>query len=215
MTALGIRIDFVKQKFPDLLKQARAGQLQMWGLANTAGSPPGFGVMGLLYGPNAGLSNLARFNLPEFNQLYEKGKRLPDGPERNRVIRQMSELVSVYAPWKLQAYRIENVLCSRGSGYKKSFNPSPGVLDIDPPGGGSDGGAFRINLRAQRCGRPIAAPGAARRMDRIARRAGPMSRAHSHPSVRIRAGRTCLEPPPLVAATGNDCRPSDSPRRLR
>jgi len=126
LTALGIRIDFVKQKFPDLLKQARAGQLQMWGLANTAGSPPGFGVMGLLYGPNAGLSNLARFNLPEFNQLYEKGRRLPDGPERNRVIRQMSELVSVYAPWKLQAYRIENVLVQPWLvGYKHSpFNPN-------------------------------------------------------------------------------------------
>ena len=126
MTALGLRIDFVKQKFPDLLKQARAGQLQMWGLANTAGSPPGFGVMGLLYGPNAGLSNLARFNLPEFNQLYEKGRRLPDGPERNRLLRQMSELVSVYAPWKLQAYRIENVLVQPWLvGYKHSpFNPN-------------------------------------------------------------------------------------------
>jgi oligopeptide transport system substrate-binding protein len=134
MTGLGIRTDFIKQKFPDLLKQARAGQLQMWGLANTAGSPPGFGVMGLLYGPNAGLSNLARFNLPEFNELYQKGKRLPDGPERNRLIRQMSELVSVYAPWKLQAYRIENVLVQPWVvGYKHSpFNPHPwSYWDID------------------------------------------------------------------------------------
>jgi len=30
MKDLGIRIDFVKQKFPDLLKMGRAGRLQMW-----------------------------------------------------------------------------------------------------------------------------------------------------------------------------------------
>jgi len=134
LTAVGIRVEFVKQKFPELLKQGRAGQLQMWGLANTASSPPGFGVMGLLYGPNAGLSNLARFDLPEFNRLYEQGKRLPDGPERNRLLRRMSELVSVYAPWKLQAYRIENVLIQPWLvGYKYNpFNPNHWAYwDID------------------------------------------------------------------------------------
>jgi ABC-type transport system substrate-binding protein len=134
LTALGIRADFVKQKFPDLLKQARAGQLQMWGLANTAGSPPGFDLMGLLYGPNAGLSNLARFDLPEFNQLYVQGKRLPDGPERNKLLRRMSEIVSVYAPWKLHVYRYENILVQPWLvGYKYSpFNPNPWrYWDID------------------------------------------------------------------------------------
>ncbi len=134
LTAIGIRTDFVKQKFADLLKQARAGQLQMWGLANTSSSPQGFGMMGLHYGPNAGLSNLARFNLPKFNVLYEKGKRMPNGPERNRVIREMSELLSVYAPWKLLAYRYENVLLHPWLiGYKHTpFNAHPWLYwDID------------------------------------------------------------------------------------
>jgi len=110
MTALGIRIDFLKQKFPDLLKQARAGQLQMWGLGNSAATPEGFSFFGLLYGPNAGLSNLPRFNLPQFNALYDKGKRMQNGPARDKVIRQLSELVSIYAPMKLLAYRYDNVL---------------------------------------------------------------------------------------------------------
>ncbi len=108
--SIRVRVDFVKQKFPDLLKQARAGQLQMWQLGNTASTPEGFGMMGLLYGPNAGLSNLPRFNLPEFNEAYAKGKRLPNGPERERLLLQMSELMSVYAPWHLLAYRYENNL---------------------------------------------------------------------------------------------------------
>jgi len=134
MTALGIRIDFLKQKFPDLLKQARAGQLQMWGLGNTAGSPEGFSYFGLLYGPNAGLSNLPRFDLPEFNKLYGRGKRLPDGPERDKLILQLSKLVSFYAPVKLLAYRYENNLIQPWLlGYKYNpFNANPWrYWDID------------------------------------------------------------------------------------
>ena len=38
MTAIGIRIEFVTQKWPDLLKMARGGQLQMWQLGNRSGT---------------------------------------------------------------------------------------------------------------------------------------------------------------------------------
>jgi len=134
LDSIKIRVEFVKQKFPDLLKQARAGQLQMWQLGNTAASPEGFGMMGLLYGPNAGLSNLSRFNLPEFNDAYDKGKRLPNGPERNKLLRKMSELVSIYAPWHLLAYRYENNLVQPWLlGYKHNpFNANPWLYwDID------------------------------------------------------------------------------------
>ena len=35
---------------------------------------------------------------------------MPDGPERTKILQRMSELVAVYAPWNLHAYRYENVL---------------------------------------------------------------------------------------------------------
>jgi hypothetical protein len=35
---------------------------------------------------------------------------MPDGPARTKILQRMSELVSVYAPWNLHAYRYENVL---------------------------------------------------------------------------------------------------------
>ncbi len=89
---------------------ARAGQLQMWGLANTNATTEGYGFLGLLYGGHAGLSNLSRFNLPEFNRLYESSRRLPDGPERTKLFREMSALVTAYAPWMLDVYRYENVV---------------------------------------------------------------------------------------------------------
>ena len=110
LNAVGIQVDFVKQKWPDLLKMARYGQLQMWFLGNISTTPEGFGFMSLLYGPHSGFANLARFNLPEFNRLYEQAQKLPDGPQRTELFRRMSELVNAYAPWMLNAYRYENVI---------------------------------------------------------------------------------------------------------
>jgi len=135
MNSIGVRTVFTFQKFPDLLKQSRAGQLQMWGLANTAGSPEGFGFLGLLYGPNAGLSNLPRFNLPQFNELYDKGKHMKNGPERDAVIRKLSKLVSIYSPMKMTAYRFDNVLLQPWMiGFKYTpFNWNPWrYWDLDP-----------------------------------------------------------------------------------
>ena len=110
LNAVGIQVEFVKQKWPDLLKMARYGQLQMWFLGNISTTPEGFGFMSLLYGPHSGFANLARFNLPEFNRLYEQAQKLPDGPQRTELFRRMSELVNAYAPWMLNAYRYENVI---------------------------------------------------------------------------------------------------------
>jgi ABC-type transport system substrate-binding protein len=110
LNAIGLQVDFVKQKWPDLLKSARLGQLQMWQLGNINTAPDGFGFFGLLYGRNAGFSNLSRFALPEFDRLYEQARAMPDSPARLAVERKMSELVNAYSPWVLTAFRYENVL---------------------------------------------------------------------------------------------------------
>ena len=65
MAAIGIRIEFVKQKWPDLLKMARAGQLQMWPVGWITTSGDGDAFMQLLYGPNMrGRSNSGAFAMP-------------------------------------------------------------------------------------------------------------------------------------------------------
>ena len=109
LAEVGLRIDFVKQKWPDLFKMGRAGKLQMWTLSNTGSTPDGTGFFELLYGPNATLANLARFKLPEFDALFERGRVLPDGPERSKVFRRLSELVAAYAPWEISVYRRETI----------------------------------------------------------------------------------------------------------
>lgn len=110
LNAVGLKLEFITQKWPDLLKMARAGQLQMWGLANTNTTTDGYGFLGLLYGGHAGLSNLSRFKQPDFDRLYDKSRSLPESPERAQIFREMSKLVSTYAPWKLNAYRYENII---------------------------------------------------------------------------------------------------------
>jgi ABC-type transport system substrate-binding protein len=135
MTAIGIKVEFYKQKWPDLLKAARLGQLQMWRLGNINTTPEGFGFYGLLYGKNAGFSNLARFNLAEYDRLYEQARGLPDGPRRTQLSRRMSELVSAYAPWVLLAFSYQSVLIQpwvEGFKYNPAYPQPWQFLDIDP-----------------------------------------------------------------------------------
>ncbi len=134
VAAIGLRVEFVKQKWPDQLKAARLGQLQIWQAANISLTPEGFGFLGLLYGENAGFSNLTRFKLPEYDDLYVRARALPEGPERDRLIQRMTELIGIYVPWAVTIFRYENVLVQPWLlGYK--YNPIQQhpwqYLDID------------------------------------------------------------------------------------
>jgi ABC-type transport system substrate-binding protein len=134
MAAVGIDVEFVKQKWPDLLKAARLGQLQTWRLGGINTHPEGFGFFGLLYGPNGGFANLARFKLAEYDRLYVAARSLPDGAERQKLTRQMNDIVRNYAPWVLLAFRVDSVVVQPWVlGYK--FNPNwlhPwAYLDVD------------------------------------------------------------------------------------
>ena len=134
LNAIGLRTEFIKQKWPDLLKMARLGQLQTWRLGNINTTPEGFGFHGLLYSHHAGFSNLARFNLPEYDRIYEKGRAMPDSPERTKLLRRMSELVSAYAPWVLLAFRYETVVVQPwvvGYKYNPTYQYPFPYLDID------------------------------------------------------------------------------------
>jgi ABC-type transport system substrate-binding protein len=110
MRELGIRIDFVKQKFPDLLKMGRAGQLQMWPVGWITSYGEGDSFTQLLYSGNIGQSNYARFRNDEYDDLYRKSKRIPDSPERDRLYARMAQIVAAYAPWDLGVYNYENTL---------------------------------------------------------------------------------------------------------
>jgi len=120
MKAIGIRVEFMKQKWPDLLKMGKAGQLQLWRIGWINAYAEGDAFAQLLYGKNIGQTNYARFDLPAYDALYRQSRTLPDGPERNRLYRAMSELVAAYNPWLLHVYTVETTLAQPWvRGYKK------------------------------------------------------------------------------------------------
>ena len=106
MDALGLRIVFSTAQWPENLKASRAGKLMMWtvGLSATVPDAEGFLVLG--YGPSAGQLNHARFQLPEFDRLFEAQKRLPDGAERRALIHRMQQLFIAYMPYKVHLHNV-------------------------------------------------------------------------------------------------------------
>jgi ABC-type transport system substrate-binding protein len=110
MDALGIRMTFLKNKWPELNKMSEAGQLMMWGLGWTSGVPDGIDFYSYFYSKNIGTSNDARMRLPAFDALYEKARNLPDGPARTALFDEMNDLVFNYAPWILSNFPVKNVL---------------------------------------------------------------------------------------------------------
>ena len=107
---VGLKIEFEISTWPELLNKSRAGTLMMWGYAWSATSPDGSQFLGIGYGPNASESNDARFNLPAFDRLFEAQRGLPDGPEREHLMRQAKDLLVAYMPFKVHFHRIINDL---------------------------------------------------------------------------------------------------------
>ncbi len=110
MDAIGLRMEFRKEKLPEMRKMARQGKIPMRGDGWNADYPDAENFMQLLYGPNAGQENNARFNLPDFNKLYEEARAMPDSPKRTALFSGMTELVVAYAPWRMGVHDIEDHL---------------------------------------------------------------------------------------------------------
>jgi len=125
MDAIGIRITFFTQKWPELNKMSEAGQLQMWGLQWIASVPEPESFATPLYGKTIGTQNDARFRLPAYDQAFEAAQLMPDGPQRTALYRRMTELVQNYTPWILGMNAYGNVIVQPWlKGYKQSpFQP--------------------------------------------------------------------------------------------
>ena len=121
MDAIGIRIVFFTQKWPELNKMSEAGQLQMWGLSWISSVPDPEPFSTPLYSKTIGTSNDAHFRLPAYDQAYEAALLLPDGPERTALYRKMTELVLNYTPWLLGVNAYANVIAQPWlKGYKQN-----------------------------------------------------------------------------------------------
>jgi ABC-type transport system substrate-binding protein len=132
--AIGIRMVFETAQWAEHMKQARAGSLQMWFLGSTAIDPDGQGLFEYMYGQAIGQSNLARFKLPAFDEIYRRMSDLPDGPERLALFRKASELVVAYMPYRIHVHRIYNDFSRPWiTGYRQPFfrNQSWHYVEVD------------------------------------------------------------------------------------
>jgi len=117
---IGVRMEVKKEKFSDQLKMERQCKLQMRTASWIADYPDADNFMQLLYSKNIGQQNNACADIPEYDRLYERSIAIPDSPERNRLYHDMTRLIEVYAPWRLDISRYRNMLVQpRVLGYKK------------------------------------------------------------------------------------------------
>ena len=106
MDAIGLKFRFKIGKWPEQLKGARAGKLQVWQVGLSAAAPDSSPVFQLGYGPQAGQQNLARFRNKQFDELFVRQGTMPDGPERDAVLREAARIWIAYMPYKVRVHRI-------------------------------------------------------------------------------------------------------------
>jgi ABC-type transport system substrate-binding protein len=136
--SIGIRLEIHKDRFPELIKLETDCRLMMRTTAWIADYPDGDNFMQLLYGPNVGQSNNACYRSPQFDERYEKSRLLPDGPQRDRLYREMTRLMEVHTVWLLIDSRYRNVLQQpHVVGYKRHpvLHSEWLYIDIEPRSG--------------------------------------------------------------------------------
>jgi len=118
LAKVGVRIAFELATWGDLLKRGRSASLMMWGYSWVASSPDGGFFLGIGYGPNGNESNDSRFALPDFDRLFERQNVLPDGPEREAVMREAKNMLVAHMPYKVRVHTVINdLLQPRTRGY--------------------------------------------------------------------------------------------------
>ncbi|HZF80914.1 MAG TPA: ABC transporter substrate-binding protein [Rubrivivax sp.] len=135
MDAIGLRIVFKPQKWPENLKAARSGKLMMWGVASTASGGDGQGMLTRYFGPQAGNQNLARFKHARFDAIHEQMSAMPDGPERLKLFDEAKKIAIAFAPYKLHCHRyVADMMYPGLEGYRRPVYWSEWWMhvDVDP-----------------------------------------------------------------------------------
>ena len=135
MEAVGIRVRFNSAKWPEQLKAARAGKLQVWTIGSTAAGGDGQTALQRLYGPQSGSANLARFRHEGFDRVYERMLQIADGPEREALFLQAKRISVAFMPYKVTVHRFSNDLVyGHLTGYRRPlwWQGWWHQVDIDP-----------------------------------------------------------------------------------
>jgi ABC-type transport system substrate-binding protein len=106
LSAIGLKVVFKSDKKTEIIKASRLGSVMMSETNWVADFPDGDNFYQLLYGPNSGRANYARFNLPAYNQRYEQARTMGESPQRTALYDEMAQIIHAYTPWVLLTHPI-------------------------------------------------------------------------------------------------------------
>lgn len=122
LKAVGLKVEFQVAQWPENLKAAQAGNFMVWAVGSSAAQPDGLGSLQRLYGPSSGGANLSRFRNADFDALYDRLQRIPDGPEREQLFLQAKRMSVAWAPYRQHVHRIYNDMTHPWLvGYRRPF----------------------------------------------------------------------------------------------
>jgi ABC-type transport system substrate-binding protein len=111
MAEIGIEVKVVTNTWNEFLKKTMERRLQVFQVGWILDYPDPENFLQLLYGPNkAPGPNRSNYDNPEFNELFEQMKAMPDTPERLAIIRRMVEIVVEDAPWIPSTHSVSYIL---------------------------------------------------------------------------------------------------------
>jgi ABC-type transport system substrate-binding protein len=110
MGALGVRVEFRPAKWPENMKNMRAGKLMMWTIGSSSAAPDGQPTFDNCASIHYGGQNLARFKNEKFDALYARMTVIPDSEERLSMFGEAVRLMVAYMPYKFHVHRIHTDL---------------------------------------------------------------------------------------------------------
>lgn len=123
LDAIGVKLQLRIGKWPEQLRNSRAGKLMMWGYGLSASSPNSGPSLAMGYSKQAGGQNHSRFSNAKFDELYDRIQLMPDGPERDATIREAQRILIAYMPIKIRVHRIgTDIMQPWVIGYKRHPN---------------------------------------------------------------------------------------------
>ena len=135
MTAIGLKMEFRVNQWPENSKNARSGKLMMWTLGWSATAPDADTFFAIAFGPNKGSPNYARFVNAAYDRSYEIQRTTGDGPEREAAMRELKRIWVTFMPYKVHGHRFVNdvmhpwLVGYRRHPYARDFFK---YVDVDP-----------------------------------------------------------------------------------
>jgi ABC-type transport system substrate-binding protein len=120
LSSINVKVVFKTAQWPENLKAARAGKMQLWWLSSSAAGPDGQESLTRLYGPQSGSQNIARFKNADFDRIFERMRVIPDGPERDKGFLELKRLSAAWMPYRYVTHRMEaDMLHGHVKGYRR------------------------------------------------------------------------------------------------